>query len=70
MEKYQLKMNPLKCAFSIRVGNFLGLLINKKGIEVDKNKAKGILELSPPTSKKQLQMIIGKVHILRRFITN
>ena len=41
-------MNPLKCAFGISVGNFLGFLMHKKGIEVDKNKAKAVLEASPP----------------------
>ena len=43
MRKHQLKMNPLKCAFGITVGNFLGFLVHNRGIEVDKNKAKAIL---------------------------
>ncbi|KAL1337299.1 hypothetical protein AAHE18_10G129500 [Arachis hypogaea] len=52
-----LKMNPLKCAFG------------KKGIEIDKNKAKAILEAPPPANKKQLQAFLGKVNYLRRFIS-
>lgn len=35
MCKHQLKMNPLKCAFGISVGNFLGFLIHQRGIKVD-----------------------------------
>ena len=30
IRKYGLKMNPLKCAFGISVGNFLGFLVHKK----------------------------------------
>ena len=35
---YKLKMNPLKCAFRVSIGNFLGFLVHQRGIEVDKNK--------------------------------
>ena len=42
MRSHKLKMNPLKCAFGVSAGNFLGFLVHQKGIEVDKNKAKAI----------------------------
>ncbi|KAL1353230.1 hypothetical protein AAHE18_06G223400 [Arachis hypogaea] len=51
-------------------GNFLGFLVQKKGIKIDKNKAKAILEAPPPANKKQLQVFLGKVNYLRRFISN
>ncbi|XP_072088034.1 uncharacterized protein [Arachis hypogaea] len=41
-------------------GNFLGFLVQKKGIEIDKNKAKAILMAPPPANKKQLQAFLGK----------
>lgn len=63
-------MNLLKCALGVRAGNFLGSLVNGRGIEIDKNKAKPIQELPPPMTKKQLHMIIGKVNFLHRFIAN
>lgn len=31
-----MKMNPLKCAFGVSAGNFLGVLVHQRGIEVDK----------------------------------
>ena len=58
IRKHKLKMNILKCAFGVIVGNFLVFLVQKKGIEVDKNKTKAILEASPPTSKKQFQAFL------------
>ena len=35
MHRYVLKMNPLKCAFGVSTGKFLGFIIHEKGIEID-----------------------------------
>lgn len=43
MRKHQLKINPLKCAFGVSVGNFLGFLVHYRGIEIDQNKTKAII---------------------------
>ena len=45
-------------------------LVHKKGIQVDANKTKAIIEAKPPTSKKELKRFLGKVNFLRRFISN
>ena len=63
-------MNPLKCAFGVKVGNFLGFLVHNRGIEIDKNKAKAIMQAKPPTNKKELQRLLGQINFLRRFISN
>ena len=52
MRYHQLKMNPLKCTFGVLVGNILGFFVNQRGIEVDKKKAKAIIETKPPNNKK------------------
>ena len=70
MRKHQLKMNPLKCAFGVIAGNFLGFLVHNRGIEVDKNKAKAILQAKPPSNKKKLQKLLEQINFLRRFIAN
>jgi hypothetical protein len=33
MRLYKLKMNPLKCAFGVSAGKFLGFIVHEKGIE-------------------------------------
>ncbi|KAI5342330.1 hypothetical protein L3X38_010205 [Prunus dulcis] len=48
MRQYKLKMNPKKCVFGVQAGNFLGFLVHQRGIEIDKNKAKSIMEAFPP----------------------
>jgi hypothetical protein len=35
MRHYGLKMNPLKCAFRVSTGKFLGFIIHDKDIEID-----------------------------------
>ena len=33
MRIHKLKMNPKKCAFGVRSGNFLGFLVHQRGVE-------------------------------------
>ncbi|CAN6686921.1 unnamed protein product [Malus baccata var. baccata] len=70
MRIHKLKMNPNKCAFGVREGNFLGFLVHQRGVEVDKNKTWAIMESPSPTNKVQLQRLLGKINFLRRFIAN
>lgn len=46
-------MDPLKCAFKVSAKNFLDFLIHQKGIKIDKDKAKVIIKLPPPKTKKE-----------------
>jgi hypothetical protein len=42
MRKYGLKMNPIKCAFGVSAGRFLGFVVHENGIEVDPKKIEAI----------------------------
>ncbi|KAM2313272.1 hypothetical protein ACFX1S_026464 [Malus domestica] len=70
MKTHKLKMNPKKCVFKVRSANFLGFLVQQRGVEADKNKAWAIMESPSPTNKVQLQRLLGKINFLRRFIAN
>ncbi|XP_059639120.1 uncharacterized protein LOC132281437 [Cornus florida] len=70
MKIHKLKMNPLKCTFGVSAGNFLGFLVHKRGIEVDQNKVKAIINARAPANKKQVPRFLGQVGFLRRFISN
>lgn len=63
-------MNPLKCAFGVCAGDFLGFVVHKKGIKINQNKTKAIIETKAPSTKKELQSLLGKINFLRRFISN
>lgn len=47
IRKYNLKMNPLKCAFGVSSGKFLSFVVKHRGIEVDPAKIRAILEMPP-----------------------
>ena len=65
---YKLKMNPLKCAFGVSTGKFLGFLVHNCGIDVDPAKASAIALMKPPTSHKELKSFLGRLSYIRRFI--
>jgi hypothetical protein len=48
MHRYGLKMNPLKCAFGVSAGKFLGFIIHEHGIEIDHIKIESINKMQPP----------------------
>ncbi|XP_062003261.1 uncharacterized protein LOC133720801 [Rosa rugosa] len=53
-----------------RGGDFLGFIVHQRGIEVSEDKAKAVINASPPRTKKELQRLLGKINFLRRFISN
>jgi hypothetical protein len=68
MCRYGLKMNPLKCAFGVSAGKFLGFVVHEKGVEIEPKKFESIRKVQAPTCEKELQRFLGKVNYLRRFI--
>ena len=67
--EHNLKMNPKKCVFGVSSGKLLGFIISKRGIEIDPNKVKAIVEMSPPKNIKELRGLIGRLQFIRRFIS-
>ena len=65
---YKLRMNPLKFAFGVFAGNFLGFLVHQWRIDVDPSKAQAIATMKPPTTVKELKSFLGKLSYIWRFI--
>jgi hypothetical protein len=63
-------MNPKKCAFGISAGHFLGFLVHERGIEIGLKSQEAVRTMVPPTTKRELQQLIGKINFVRRFISN
>ena len=70
MCRYGLKMNPLKCTFSVSAEKFLSFIIHENGIEIDPKRIEATKKVEAPTCKKDLQKFLDKVNFLRRFISN
>ena len=66
---YNMKLNPSKCAFGVTVGKFLGFMVFQRGIEVNPEKVRAILELEPPRTVKAVQSLNEKVAALNRFVS-
>ena len=66
--KYKLHMNPMKCAFGVSAGKFLGFLIHHRGISVDPAKATTIATMKIPITVKELKNFLGRVSHIRRFV--
>lgn len=63
-------MNPLKCAFGVTSGKFLGFIVRHRGIEIDQAKIDAILKMPEPKNIHELKSLQGKLAYLRRFISN
>ncbi|KAM1746767.1 hypothetical protein COP1_013316 [Malus domestica] len=63
-------MNPLKCAFGITSGKFLGFIVKHRGIEVDQSKIKAIQSMPKPRNLHALKSLQRRLAFIRRFISN
>jgi hypothetical protein len=70
IKKYGLRMNPLKCAFVVTSGRFLGFIVHEHGIQIDPKKIESIGKIGEPVCKKDVQKLLGKINYLRCFISN
>ena len=69
LRRYNLKLNPAKCAFGVPAGKLLGFIVSRRGIELDPSKIKTIQELPPPKMRKEVTIFLGRLKYISRFIT-
>ena len=69
LHTYGMKLNPLKCAFIVSSGKFLGFMMTQRGIEANSIQLRAILETQTPTSRKGVQQLTGRLVALGRFIS-
>ena len=69
LRRYNMKLNPSKCAFGVASGKFLGFMVSHRGIEANPEKIKAILDMKSPQSIKEVQSLTGRVATLNRFVS-
>ena len=69
LRKHKLRLNASKCSFGVGSGKFLGYMVTHRGIEVNPDQIKAILDLKPPRNAKEVQKLIGMIAALNRFIS-
>jgi hypothetical protein len=55
LRKYNMTLNATKCVFGVPIGQLLGFIISHRGIEVNLEKIKAILDISRPNDLKDIQ---------------
>ncbi|XP_074346726.1 uncharacterized protein LOC141685532 [Apium graveolens] len=56
LRRYNMKLNPKKCAFRVPSGKFLGFLVSERGIEANSEKINAIIEMKIPRTQKDIQI--------------
>ena len=51
---YKLRLNPKKHTFGVTSEKLLGFMVSQRGIEVDPEKIKVIMEMKPSRPKKEI----------------
>ncbi|XP_070008438.1 uncharacterized protein [Nicotiana sylvestris] len=68
LRRYDLKLNPAKCAFGVPSGKLLNFIVSRRGIELDPSKIKSIRDLPPSKNKKEVMRFLGRFNYISRFI--
>ena len=63
-----LKLHLGKCFLGMESGILLGHVVSRKGLEVDINKVRAVLDLLAPTCMREVRGFLGCVQYYRRFI--
>ena len=69
LRNYNMKLNPAKCPFEVSAGEFLGFIVNHRGIEANPDKIKVMLNIPSPSGIKEVQHLTGRIAALSRFVS-
>ena len=69
LRRYNMKLNPSKCAFGVASWKFLGFMVSHRGIEANLDKIKAILDMKSLQNIKEVQSLTGRVAALNRFVS-
>ena len=68
MEENNLYIKPEKYVWKVKEINFLELVIEVKGIKMQKEKVVGVLEWPRPKTVKEVQKFLGLANYCRKFV--
>ena len=61
-------MNPKKCTCGVTFGKFLGHIVSERGIEVDLEKIRSILDMPAPRTEREIRGFLGRLQYSSCFI--
>ena len=69
LKEYNMKLNPANCAFGVSAEKFLFFIVNNRGIEANPDKIKAVLDMSSPSSIKEVPRLTGRIVALSHFVS-
>jgi hypothetical protein len=57
-----------KCIFYIQKGHLLSCMVSNRGIKANPQKIEALHRMQPPSSRKEVQRLTGRIASLNRFI--
>ena len=63
-----MRLNPKKYTFGVTFGKLLGHMVDERGIEVDLDKIKAILDVPVSKTEKNIRGFLGRLQYISRFI--
>ena len=68
IKRFRLRLNPKKCTFRVTYGKLFGHIVSERGIEVDPEKIKDILDMPAPRNEKDIRGFLGRLQYISHFI--
>ena len=68
IRQFRLRLNPKKHTFGVTSGKFLGHIVSERGIEVDPENIKAILDMLAPRTGKEIRGFLGRLQYISLFI--
>ncbi len=68
LRKYQMNLNPEKCAFGVESGKFLGFMVIHRGIKANLEKFQTILDMASLKTPHEIQKLTGRLAALNHFL--
>ncbi|RVW84684.1 Transposon Tf2-2 polyprotein [Vitis vinifera] len=68
IRQFRLRLNPKKCTFGVASGKLLGHIVSERGIEIDLEKIRAILDMPAPRTEKEIRGFLGRLQYISRFI--
>ena len=68
IRQFRLRLNPKKCTFELTFGKLLGYMVNERGIEVNLDKIRVILDMPAPRTEREIRGFLGRLQYISRFI--
>ncbi|WJZ81167.1 hypothetical protein VitviT2T_001021 [Vitis vinifera] len=68
IRQFILRLNPEKCTFGVTSGKLLGYMVSERGIKVDPNKIRAILDMPAPRTERKVRGFLGRLQYISRFI--